>query len=417
LDRSERRAGEGISDEMGEVGDMHVASSVSPAAGADAGAFSTYLASISVTTAGMLPVMLVGTLAVQIRASLGFSTADIAVLVATFFLASAGASLVAGRLCEHIFPRGALLVAGFLSTLSLVGAAIISTGVVTLGATMLVGAVAAAVSTPATNELVAVNLAPGRQGIAHGIKQAAIPLSGMLAGLAVPTVGLTLGWRWSFALAALVPALGTIASWRATRRWDARGDVPARSAAAPVSDGGRRALWFVSIGVGFAAAAITSVHSFAILSSTEAGLDEGRAGLFMAVGSVVVIVIRVGAGARADRVRSNRLVPVASMLAGSVGGYVIMMTGNPALMGLGIIVTLAVGWGWPGLLTLAVVEMYRDRPAAATGTVMAAIYTGGVVGPLLFAVIEHASGFAPAWATMGGLAAVAAGMVYVGSRT
>jgi predicted MFS family arabinose efflux permease len=402
---------------MRQVRESEVVAPRTPDVGRRPRVLSTYVASVTVTTAGMLPVLLVGTLAVQIRDSLGLSTGDIAVLVAVFFLASSGASVVARELFEHARPRGLLLAAGGLSTACLVSAAVLSTGLLTLGASILLGAFAAAVSTPATNDLVAVNLPPGRQGIAHGIKQAAIPLSGMLAGLAVPTVGLTLGWRWSFALAALVPALGVIASWRSTQAWSDRHDGRGRAPRGEGRPGTPRALWYLTIGVGFAAAAITSVHSFAILSSTAAGLEEGVAGIFVAVGSVVVIFIRVGAGARADRVRSNRLVAVAVMLAASIGGYLVLMTGRAMLMGPGTVITLAFGWGWPGLLTLAVVELYPDRPAAATGTVMAAIYMGGVVGPLLFAAIESAGGYGPAWVAMAGLAAVASGMVHLGSRT
>ena len=43
----------------------------------------------------------------------------------------------------------------------------------------------------------------GRQGLSFGVKQAAIPVSTLLAGAAVPTVALTLGWRWAFVLGGL----------------------------------------------------------------------------------------------------------------------------------------------------------------------------------------------------------------------
>ena len=31
------------------------------------------------------------------------------------------------------------------------------------------------------------------------MKQAAVPVAGIVAGLAVPAVGLTVGWRWAYA--------------------------------------------------------------------------------------------------------------------------------------------------------------------------------------------------------------------------
>ena len=49
-----------------------------------------------------------------------------------------------------------------------------------------------------------------RQGLSFGVKQAAIPVSTLLAGAAVPTVALTVGWRWAF-VAAAVAALTALA--------------------------------------------------------------------------------------------------------------------------------------------------------------------------------------------------------------
>ena len=403
---------------MGEITDAHSEPSViSRPAPTARSALTTYVAAVTVTTGGMLPVMLLGTLAVQIRASLGFPTGHIAILVAIFFLASAGVSVFAGGLCQRRPLRLTLVSSAALSTLSLLGTAAAAMELVTFAITMLAGAAAAALSTPATNELVAANLAPHRQGVAHGVKQAAIPLAGVLAGLAVPIVGLTLGWRWGFALAALVPATGIIASWRATQHANMprpRSPQPARAA---TSRAPPRALRYLAIGVGCGAAAITSIHSFSLLAAADAGLDEGDAGIYIAVGSVIVIVVRIGAGVRADRVSTNRLVPVAGMLAASVAGYLIMMSGDPSFMGFGIVVTLTFGWGWPGLLTLAVVELYPDRAAVTTGTIMAAIFAGGFGGPLIFAAIESTGSFSAAWAAMAGLAIVASATILAGSRT
>ena len=56
-----------------------------------------------------------------------------------------------------------------------------------------------AVSHPAANLSLAREVPAGRQGLSFGIKQAAIPVATLLAGLAVPTIAVTLGWRWAFA--------------------------------------------------------------------------------------------------------------------------------------------------------------------------------------------------------------------------
>lgn len=51
-------------------------------------------------------------------------------------------------------------------------------------------------------------MATGRRGFAFGVKQSAVPLTAMLAGLAVPVFAVTVGWRWAFGAAA---ALGLFA--------------------------------------------------------------------------------------------------------------------------------------------------------------------------------------------------------------
>ena len=61
------------------------------------------------------------------------------------------------------------------------------------------GGLGNAISHPATHLLLAREVSQNRQGLAFGIKQAAIPAATLIAGLAVPLVATTVGWRWAFA--------------------------------------------------------------------------------------------------------------------------------------------------------------------------------------------------------------------------
>ena len=54
----------------------------------------------------------------------------------------------------------------------------------------------------ASNAALARHVPAHRQGLSFGVKQAAIPVSTLLAGAAVPTIALTAGWRWAFVAAA-----------------------------------------------------------------------------------------------------------------------------------------------------------------------------------------------------------------------
>ncbi len=54
----------------------------------------------------------------------------------------------------------------------------------------------------ASNAALAEHVPAHRQGLSFGVKQAAVPVATLLAGVAVPTVALTAGWRWAFVVAA-----------------------------------------------------------------------------------------------------------------------------------------------------------------------------------------------------------------------
>lgn len=64
------------------------------------------------------------------------------------------------------------------------------------------GGVANSLAQIGTNGTLAQVVPRHRRGLAFGVKQAAIPAATLLAGFALPVVGLTLGWRASFAAAA-----------------------------------------------------------------------------------------------------------------------------------------------------------------------------------------------------------------------
>ena len=93
---------------------------------------------------------------------------------------------------------GAAALVGGVSSASVALAHSLPVLVVALG----FGGLSNALAQPAANALVVRSVAARRQGLALGVKQAAIPMATLLAGLAVPSLGLTVGWRWAFVGAA-----------------------------------------------------------------------------------------------------------------------------------------------------------------------------------------------------------------------
>ncbi|MGH3147688.1 MAG: MFS transporter [Rubrobacter sp.] len=165
------------------------------------------LLAVAVATAGVLPAFLTGGLAVQIRSELDFGSAALGLAVAVFFLTVSLASVVMGRVVERIGSHRAMRVSALGSTAALLGTALFAWSWTWLVACLVFGGLANAVAQPATHLSLAREVPANRQGLSFGIKQAAIPAATLLAGLAVPTIAVTLGWRWAFAGGAVL-ALG-----------------------------------------------------------------------------------------------------------------------------------------------------------------------------------------------------------------
>src|SRR3712207_5672483 len=157
------------------------------------------LLAVAVATAGVLPAFLTGGLAVQMREEFGFGVAALGLAVAAFFVCSSLVSAVMGRLVERIGSRQGMRLSAIGSAASLFGVALVAASWAGLVACLVLGGLANAVSHPATHLSLAREVPAGRQGLSFGIKQSAIPAATLLAGLAVPAIALTFGWRWAFA--------------------------------------------------------------------------------------------------------------------------------------------------------------------------------------------------------------------------
>jgi predicted MFS family arabinose efflux permease len=122
-----------------------------------------------------------------------------------------------------------------------------------------------------------------------------------------------------------------------------------------------------------------------------------------AAGSACSLAARVALGARADRRRDYGYRTVVLLLVAGALGFALMTAGTAAPFVIGSMVAFALGWGWPGLFNLAVVEHHRDAPAAATGVTQTGIYVGAAGGPLAFGLLSGPLGYDGAWAAVAGI--------------
>ena len=367
------------------------------------------LLAVAVATATVLPAFLTGGLAVQVRGELDFGAAALGLAVAAFFVTSSLASAPMGRVVERIGPHRGMRVAAIGGAASLLGVALLAGSWTGLVACLMVGGLANAVSHPAANLSLAREVPAGRQGLSFGIKQAAIPVATLLAGVAVPTLAVTVGWRWAFVGGA---ALALAVSFF----------VPAAAAKGVVGGAGESSekdarplpLLLLALGIGLGSTAATPLGAFLVESSVTAGLRVETAGLLLASGSAASIVVRVLFGRLADGMNGGRLLLVAGMLATGVAGFVMLATGEVALILPGVLLAFAAGWGWPGLFNFAVVKTSPGHPAAATGVTQTGASAGAAVGPLVFGVVAEAASYDVAWlvsgaSALGALAAILAG--------
>jgi MFS family permease len=306
-----------------------------------------------------------------------------------------------GRVVERIGSHRAMRVSATGSAVALLGIAVFAGSWAGLVACLVLGGLANAVAHPATHLSLAREVPANRQGFSFGIKQAAIPAATLLAGLAVPIIAVTLGWRWAFAggaalalgISLLVPAetLGGVRKVKEARA----GDVPT----AP--------LVLLALGIGLGSAAATPLGAFVVESSVASGLRVGTAGLLLALGSAVGIVVRVVFGHLADGMGGGRLRLVSAMLGVGVVGFLLLASGSASLIVPGVMLAFGAGWGWPGLFNFAIVKTNPNAPAAATGITQTGASGGAALGPLVFGLVVEAASYDAAWLLCGAIALVA----------
>jgi predicted MFS family arabinose efflux permease len=295
------------------------------------------------------------------------------------------------------------------SATSLLGIAALARSWAQLVGFLVLAGAANAVVQPAGNAAISRGVPARRQGLAFGVKQSAVPAATLLAGLAVPLVGVTLGWRWAFAggaLAAVALAV-SLPPDHPVRRRSGR----LRTGDAPL--GGLLVLTLASC---LGSASANALGAFLVESAVSGGLAPGRAGLLLALGSGVGISARVLAGWVADRRDGGHLPVVAGLLAAGAGGFALLAAGGPLALLVGTVLAFGAGWGWNGLFNFAVVRVNRNAPAAATGITQAGVLLGGVTGPWAFGTAVERASYPQAWLGAAAVALGAAGLMLVGRR-
>ncbi len=359
-----------------------------------------------------LPFFMVGGLAVQIKGELGLSEAGLGSAVTIGFLAGALTAPIGGRLADHIGPKRSVYLGCLMCAAAMTGLAVLTNSWGVMVGFLCLGGVAVAMTDPGLAILVSRSIPAGRQGLAFGIKEASIPASTLLAGLAVPTIALTVGWRWAFLLAAIPLTLVFMLLPRLTV-----GPPPTHA----VSGGTQKrrrptGLIVAAFAAALGTTAASGVGIFITDSAVAMGMSPAGAGFLLATGSVAGIATRILTGARADRTGGPQFRLIAGMLA--VGALTMALggTGNTLLLVIGTVGAFTGGWAWTGIYFLSLVKEYPDRPGAVAGVGTLGLGVGNAAGPALFGLVAGSMSFGAAWVGAAAVAAFAAAMMTVARR-
>jgi predicted MFS family arabinose efflux permease len=365
---------------------------------------------IAAGAATVLPGFLVGALALQIRADLDVSVTAVASGVTVFFAAGAVGAGAGGRLAERVGALRAIRACAVVTAGCLLGAALLAQSLVVLLGFLALAGLANSVCQPAINLFMADQVPLDRQGLAFGIKQSAIPAAVLLSGLALPVLALPLGWRPTFAICAGV-ALAIAAVVRRTA--PSFRPAPERPRAPRPS----RKLLITAVGAALASSGPGALSAYLVASAVDVGIAEGAAGVLAAAGSASSLLVRVAVGHRADRRSDYGFSAVVALLLTGAGGFALLAVGASAPFVVGAFVAFAFGWGWPGLFNLAVVDLHREAPGAATGVSQTGIYVGAAAGPAAYGILAAEIGYSAAWGVAGAVCvAAAAAMAYAAGR-
>lgn len=349
------------------------------------------------TMASMLPGFLIAGFAVQIRADIGLSLSGLGILIGVFFGSAAVVSPAMGRFAESTGWANALRVATVLTAISLSGIGWLAASTPSLALFYVVGGFGSALAQIASNLAVARCVDTRKQGLVFGLRHASVPAAAVLAGLAVPTIALTVGWRWGFRGAVLFAAIAAIAVPAREDRYTInppvdRVDQGRAKTATPL-----RLLVLLAIAVGLGTGGGDTLGAFIVSFAVEQGIAEESAGFLLAVGSLCGLASRVVVGWLIDRRQHADLTAIAAMIAMGMAGVILLNNGGVIGLVVGALIAFASAWGWAGLFTFAVVKDNPDAPATATGITQVGKYLGAALGPPIFGTIADRVSFTTAW--------------------
>ena len=255
---------------------------------------------------------------------------------------------------------------------------------------------------PGASHVLARVTPPARRGLVFSVKQSAVPLGGLVAGVLFPPVAERFGWAWAIALAfAMVLSAALVIQPLRARLDDDRNPAhrvrigaPGQSIRLILSTPRLHPIALAAFSFG---AMQLSLFGFFVTYLVErVALDLITAGILFSVMQAAGFVARVGWGWVSDRWIPAR--PLLALLgAGTVASTVgaIMFSEAWSFAGLAVVSAAlgATAVGWNGIYLAEVARVVPiEKVGLATGGTLLFTFIGVMVGPSSFGVIVALTG-------------------------
>jgi MFS family permease len=364
------------------------------------------------TVVCLLPAFLTGGLATFIQADLHFTAAGLGIAVALFRAAGAASSPLLGRTADRVGATRSLRIATGISSIAALGIALTANSTFVLTAWLMLAGCCLALVQPAANRMIAGRVSIADLGKAFGVKQSAPPLASMLAGVSVPVIAATVGWRWAFAAAAMLALFMTVGVRPVKRPNTAPTNVET-----PSGRPGRKTVLTLATTFGMGTACSSVVTTFFVVAMVDRGTQDVAAGTLLALGSLLAVVTRVVAGVVADHYERNHLKGCAALaFVGALGLAALASADTVPLQAAALIVALVGTWGFNGVFWYALIRTFPQAPGRVTGSIAPGALLGSTVGPIVFGFVAEDVGYTIGFQIMAVVAVVTAIGLLVGNR-
>lgn len=328
-----------------------------------------------------------------VRDRFDLTTVEVGMFTALVFFGAMIASVPAGRLTDRVGAPVMLAIAQAGVAGGVAISALAPSRLVFLGGIAAAGLAYGGVNPP-TNVLVSDAIPRKHRALFLSVKQTGVPIGGLAASLALPSIAEAVGWRASLLLpiAVLLFASG-LALTLIRREAEALTEAGAEAwaEAEPEVEPAAPAPALAPMGFyGFIMAGVqlSFVGYLTLYLVDEQGFTAPHAGFALAIALASGVLGRLVWGAVSDRYFQSHATALAMAGVGSAAGFALLLVGTGPALWASLVVVGFCGVGWNGVyLALVADRATLSTLGRATGSALLFLYAGVAVLPPLFGAL------------------------------